>query len=73
MNLLVMELNSFDSTKCSLDSDCNGKGTCENSYQYCICEEGYYLKDCSMETNSADFNNLIDLKKDIYNLLSVFS
>jgi hypothetical protein len=55
MNLLVMELNSFDSTKCFSDSDCNGKGTCENSYNYCICEEGYYMKDCSLDTNSADF------------------
>ena len=58
LNLITAEVLQLDSSPCSLNS-CNSRGNCSAQTQTCTCEEGFYLRDCSLsESQYAEFKQL---------------
>lgn len=47
-------------------NNCSSNGICSEDYLGCECFEGYYLRDCSL--NSTEYESFLSLKKRVYQL-----
>lgn len=72
INSLGLEISGIVDLNCE-NTNCSNKGKCSllegsEEIKQCVCNEGYYLYDCSLNSKE-EYSKYLSLKKDIYNKL----